>query len=428
MNGFEGGFTNYLSLRADLLQRAAAVRARFDAYDREFKKLDAGLASLKQARSFTDFSSAINSMASSEFSSAPAAMAAAAVQRLGASEELALRSLLNATNPATWAFIKKAGTPNLVPEIAMPAERSMFEQWNSDPAITANHQRYRFCMDAAKTRSVEWITAGALDGSLGWKQIKAWEVSPDAAHAAFEDHDYGNFNGQWKLSATQPVYRLEQLPNLRETSALAAAELGKVWPGGDTYARPLLQALDAVRDSGEGSPVFRAYLFCELVKLMEFQPDEWGLSFCPSARTQAAQIHSLVGGEIASGDWFVPAKIAAWSDKLDRFFAAPKTISFVKEASGNLALAQAVVRDGLHYVGFAGLDGKPVITAAQRPADVWGYDAATGKPVLVSTSAMPLSPLFALTSPRADYLARAGVDPNSPSFGNSLLPLFRPKN
>jgi hypothetical protein len=41
---------------------------------------------------------------------------------------------------------------------------------------------------------------------------------------------------------------------------------------------------------------------------------------------------------------------------------------------------------------------------------------------------MPLSPLFALTVPRADYLANAGIDPNAPSFAGGLLPLFRIKN
>jgi hypothetical protein len=423
----EAGFTNHVALRSDLLVRAVAVQARFDAYQHELKKLNDGLASLKQARTFVDFSSAISSMASSEFSSAPAATAANAVQSLGTSEEMILRSLLNATNPATWAFINKAKSPNLIPQIAMPVERSLFQQLEADPAVNASHQRYRFSLDPDGTKSVEWITAGALDSSPGWKQIKAWTVTPDATSATFSDHDYGYFSGQWRLSPTQMIYRLDQSPDL-DTSAFGAAELGKVWPGEDTYHRPLLEALDAVKDSDAGSPIFRAYLLCRLVELVEFQPDEWGLTFCPSARADTARIHNLVGGKIASGDWFVPSKADAWNAKLEQFFSAAKSVSYAKQAAGNLALAQAAARDGLHYAGFVGLDGKPVLAGAQTPAEVWGYDAANQEPALMSGSAMPLSPLFTLPVPRADYFAKAGVDPNAPSFANELLPLFRGKN
>jgi hypothetical protein len=424
----EAGFTNHFALRSDLIERAAAVQARSEAYEKELKKLDSGMFSLKQARAFADFSTAINSMASSEFSSAPAAAAATAVQSLGASEETVLRSLLNATNPATWAFIKKGGAPTLIPQIAMPVERSLFQQLEADPATGTNHQRYRFWLDPNGTRRVEWITAGALDSSPGWKQIQAWTVSPDATSAAFTDHDYGYFNGQWRLSRTQPIYRLDQTSDLKDTAALSTAELGKVWAGGDTYARPLLQALDAVKDSEAGSPIFRAYLFCQLVDLMKFQPDEWGLSFCPSAPADAARIRDITGGKIASGDWFVPVKTNAWNARLQQFFAGRKSVSYLKQAAGNLTLAQAAARDGLRYAGFVGLAGNPVVTAGGASGQLFGYAGAGREPAQVSGSGMPLSPLFTLTVPRANYLADAGVDPNAPTFATGLLPLFRGKN
>jgi hypothetical protein len=428
IDSYEADFTNHIAMRNDLLQRAAAVQARFAAYQRELKKLDGGMASLKQARSFGDFSTAISSMASSEFSSAPRVVAAHAVQSLGISEELVLRPLLNATNPATWSFIKKGKPPTLIPEIAMPAERSAFQQLSSDPALNANHQRYSFWLNPEKTKGVEWITVGVLDSSLGWKKISAWTVAYDAANVTFTDHDYGYFNGQWKLSASQPVYKFDHLPSLNEAAPFAAAELGKIWTGAETYNRPLLQALDAVRDSTEGSPICRAYLICHLVKMMELQPDDWGLAFCPAARADAEQIRKIVGGDIASGDWFVPAKTNAWNARLDDFFAGAKSLSYLKQATGNLGLAQAAARDGLQYVGYADLDGKPVIKSDRTPTEVWGIDSTTQKPVLVRDSAMPLSPLFALPLPRAEYLAKAGVVATSPTFANALLPLFRVKN
>ena len=425
VNAYEGDFTNAIALRSDLLQRASAAQARFAAYRREMKKLDDGIAALKQARTFADFSNAINSMASTEFSSAPAAVAANQIQSLGASEEFVLRSLLNATNPATWAFIKKGKAPKLMPEEMMPVERTLLQQLDDDPALSGDHQHYRFWLEGDKSNSVEWITAGALDGSLGWKKISAWTVDANATNAVFSDHDYGFFSGQWKLSPRESVSRLEQLPKPTAATPFPAADLGNVRSGGGSHGRPMLQAIDLMKNSSGGSPICRAYLLRRLVKIMEFQPDDWGFTFCPSLRADAARIQQIVGGEIDSGDWFVPAKINAWSDKLEKVFAAEKNASYQKEAAANLTLAQAVARDGLQFVGFADLDGKPVFTAAQTPPEAWGYDAATRKPALVRDAAMPLSPLFALPISRAEYLARAGVDPAATTAANALLPLFR---
>jgi hypothetical protein len=187
----------------------------------------------------------------------------------------------------------------------------------------------------------------------------------------------------------------------------------------------LLDVLDAIKDSREGSPIFRAQLFCSLVEIMEFQPDAWGLSFCPAARADSKTIQSIAGGTISSGDWLVPAKVAAWAAKLDQFFTSEKSVSYAKQAAANLALAQAAAKDGLHYIGFVGLDGKPILTG-DAPAEIWGYDPASKQPVRYVSSAMPLSPLFALPVSTTDYLTKAGVSLDAPSFANALPPLFRP--
>jgi hypothetical protein len=425
INDCEAGFTNHVSLRSDLLQRATAVRAKFAAYDRELKKVGEGMGALTKAHASTEFAAAISLIASSEFSGAPAVTAAASIQSLGASDEAALRSLLGATNAGTWAFIKKGRPASLVPEIAMPAERAFFERLNADPAVSASHRHYRLWLDHENTKNEEWITAGSLERSQGWKRIKAWTPWPSANNAIFADREYGYFDGQWKLSATEPIFRLEALREPEETSAFASVGLAKVWSGGSTYGKPALEVLDALKDSRDGSPVFRAYLFCSLVEVMEFQPDAWGLSFCPSARADAAKIRSIVDGQIAAGDWFVSSKAKVWSEKLDQFFATEKSLSYAKQAAANLALSQAAAKDGLHYVGFLGLDGKPCLVETPPPVEVWGYDVGSKQPSLISTSIMPLSPLFALPAPRADYLAKADVNSNAASSANALPPLFR---
>jgi hypothetical protein len=420
----EEGFKKQMNLRSDLVQRAAAVRAKFAAYDRELRKINDGIEALKKAATFADYSSAISRMASSEFSSAPVVIDASSVQSIGASEETALRALLNATNAAKWAFINKKKNAAFIPEIAMPVERGFFQRLNSDPAVNANHQHYRLWLDSDNTKSEDWITAGFLDTSEGWKKIPAWTISTNATSAIFDDHEYGNFAGQLRLSPTQPVNRLETISEPNGTAAFDAVGLGRVYTSGSSYGGSLLEVLDAIKNSDDGSPVFRAQLYCSLVEIMEFQPDDWGLSFCPAARADYQKIHSIVGGPISSGDWLVPSKVGAWAAKLDQFFTASKSVSYAKQAAANLALAQAAAKDGLHYVGFIGLDGKPVLNG-DAPTEVWGYDPSSKKPVRYVSSAMPLSPLFALPISTSDYLTKAGVSLDAPSFANALPPLFR---
>ena len=431
----ESGFTNHLNLRSDLLQRAATVRAKFAAYDRELKKLDEGMAAIRKSRTAKEFSEGINLIVSSEFSASPAATAASLVQSLNANDETTLRILLGATNASTWAFIGKTHPARLVPEVVMPAERQIFQQLNNDPAVSAIHQRYRLWLDQEGKNSIEWITAGSFEASTGWKQIKAWTPSASATSATFEDRDYGYFDGQYKLSPTQPVYRVEQLDNRDETASFNSVGLEKVLAGGDSYAKPLLEVLDSIKDSHEGSPLFRAYLFLRLMDLMNLQPDAWGLTFCPAARTHEAQIRNIVGEQFSSGDWFVPAKVNAYSPKLEQFFSSTKSVSYAKQAVGLLTLARAVSKSSFQYVGFVGLDGKPNFVDNSISGEVFGYSAARKQPVLLAAKieagqplkeqAMPLSPLFALDSPCKEYLTKAGVNPSDASFRGALPLLFQ---
>jgi hypothetical protein len=415
----ESGFTNHLNLRSDLLQRAATVRAKFTVYDGELKKLDEGTAAVRKARTVKEFSEGINVIASSEFSVSPAVVAALQVQSLNATDETVLRSLLGSTNAGTWAFIGKARTTHLIPEVVMPGERIIIQQLNSDPAVSAIHQRYRLSLDPEGKNLVEWITTSSFEASTGWKKITAWTPSASATSATFDEREYGYFDGQYKLSPTQPLYRVEQLDHRDETASFSSVVLEKVLTGGDS----------------EGSPLFRAYLFLRLMDLMKLQPDAWGLSFCPAARTHEATIRSIVGEQFSSGDWFVPAKINALSDKLGQFFTSSKPISYARQADGLLALARAASKSGLQYAGFVGLDGKPNFIDDSISGEVFGYSAARKLPVLLAATiatghqlrepALPLSPIFALTVSCQEFLTKAGVNPGDISFQGALPPLFQ---
>jgi hypothetical protein len=81
------------------------------------------------------------------------------------------------------------------------------------------------------------------------------------------------------------------------------------------------------------------------------------------------------------------------------------------------------------------MDGKPVLIDGSSPGEVWGYVADQKEPCLLMSadgpsgallkSAVPLSPLFTLATPRSQMLVNAGINPDTPAFVGVLPPLFR---
>jgi hypothetical protein len=432
--GYES-FTNHLKIRSDLLQQSAMVQAKFAAYNRELNKIDSGLTALHKANTIAEYSDALTLIASSEFSSSPEAKAASSLQVLNPNDETALRILLDTTNALTWALIKKVALPHFIPEGVMPAEQKILSELNHDPAVSGKHQRIRLWLDNDGSRSVEWITAGPLAIISGWTTIKAYapHESPDAA--VFIAREYGSFDGTYKLSPTQPVYRVQQLGDLDEAASFYSVGLETLLaPGAKNYNASLLGVLDRVKDSREGSPIFRAYLFLRLVDLMEHQPDSWGLTFSPALQTHRARIQNLTGERLSSGDWFVTSKINDCAEKLERFFSSIKSISYSRQATGLLALNSEVSKCGLRYAGFVTLDGKAAFFDESASGEIWGYTTKGKKPaflgvkngsvVTLTNEAMPFSPLFALPISRKQLLANAQVNPDEPSFAGMLPPLF----
>lgn len=429
----EQGFTNHVNLRNDLLQRSVSVGAKFKAYQRELNKIDDGTSALPKAQTLKEFSDAIGLIASSEFSTEPLVLAAADIKSLNATEELTLRILLGATNAGTWAFVAKGGDTRFYPEAVMPAERAIFEELDNEPAISANHERFCFWLSADGSKSEDWITVGLPERTIGWKKIKAWVLSPAATTVAFADREYGFFDGQYKLSPAEPVYRLELLGILKETASYYSVGLEKVRAGAEAYAKPLLEVLDSIKDSTDGSCVFRAYLLLRLIDLMNLQPEAWGLSFCPTVRAHATEIRRIVGGQISCGDWFLPAKVQSCAQPLNQFFASTRAISYTRQASGLLALARTAYTNGLHYAGFVDAERKPHLLNGPQSRELFGY--ARKQPVSLGAGidtqrplppgVMPLSPLFALPTPIQELLAKAAVNDAEPSFQGLLPNLFQ---
>jgi hypothetical protein len=426
INSCESSYTNLVELRADLLQRAAALQSRHAAFASEFNKIIDGLAGLRAARTIDQFSAATKLLASSEFSSSPPVKSAAAIRTMDTSPETTLRLLLGMTNESTWAYLQKTSAPRFVPEIVMPAEKTILNSLNADPAVSGVHAHYRLWLDAQGSRTLEWITSGLLEETEGWTKIIAWSPYVGAATASFTEQRYGYFNHQYKLSPTQDVYRAEMAGTLDETASFDNIGLDAVRVG-NNYQKPILEVLDALKDSKAGSPLFRAYLFLRLTDVMNLQPNAWGLSFCPAVRVHAAQLRATVGNNLQTGDWFITDKARKYNAPLAQLFSNFAKISYVKQASGLFALSEAMSNAGLTYAGYVGLDGHPSTFDEHSSHDLWALSGDNGQPRPVAAAASPilLLPVFSLGQAPNQILSNAAVTATDPCFAGVLPPLFR---
>jgi hypothetical protein len=303
----------------------------------------------------------------------------------------------------------------------------------NDPAVNGNHQRLRLWLDADGTQFKEWITAGELTDTVGWATIKAYEPYTSPNRCRFLDTEYGYFDNAYKLSPTEPIFRVQRLPKPQETESYRALGL-QSFGAGSSYSKSLLGVLDSVRASHEGSPVFRAYLFLRLVEVMELQPDSWGLSFAPSIQVHRAKVRQLTGDSLNSGDWFVTGKISALSKQLDEFFGSTCGLSYAKQAAALLALERQAAAAGLKYAGYTGLDGQPNTIGNLGDGELWGYVAKnkqpallglkTGSKVSLREASVPLSPVFMLGGRCEEMLASAGVTAGALEFSGTLPVLF----
>ena len=217
-----------------------------------------------------------------------------------------LRGLLGATNASTWAFVEKTHpTPGFIPEVVMPAEGQILAQLDNDPAVSGHlSESYRLHADPDSTGGTEWITTGPFETTEGSltknfitgvvnerttesKQIMAWVRTDASKSANFQQYDYTYFNNHLLIAGIPAVASLEKLDDPKETAAFSTVGLDGIRSGADAYQKPLLPVLDAIKDSRDGSPIFRAYLFLRVMDLMKLQPDAWGLLFCPAARKGA---------------------------------------------------------------------------------------------------------------------------------------------
>lgn len=121
-------------------------------------------------------------------------------------------------------------------------------------------------------------------------------------------------------------------------------------PVSGRITEPLLNTLDRMRAAKGVSPLLKAYLQQEILKVAESRPAEWGVLFSPSARADAVTLQHVTQGAVAMHDWMNPER---WADRLpalQRHYAQPQS-AYYTEALAWLRVFQRLAKPGFVYIG-----------------------------------------------------------------------------
>jgi hypothetical protein len=240
----------------------------------------------------------------------------------------------------------------------------------------------------------------------------------------------------WYQEAEYRVTRLLGSGNFRDGSAIANGvrlpegeflEKFKKQLGYDSTSgqigRPILYALDELfRGHHNLDPVFKAWVFAELVRMGMNRPEEWGLLAAPAVLKDWERLQLIYGGVPVFMDWLDPVRYEQLRSRADVFFKKQSVPSYMRQASFHNQLVNLLGRNQWGYWGYVGLSG--VVFPVSKDADsspesryLWGmnrdkqwvslYEKTDGAWKVLDV-AMPLTPLFHFAGDLAEYTKEAG--------------------
>lgn len=417
---------------ADLLAEFRSLQQRAQTCAAELEKWEQVQSVWRNPSSLEAYLDSLKIFQRSEFADPAWARAAGEVSALNISESALLAALLLPNQPEAWAAFQADPALRLQPDEVMPAERIKFRELRDDDHIH-NVRAFQRTLVAAPAQDPDRVRKVFLRGD--WENTRS-ALKRGMIYDPKDSPEALVFRRQEFISNVQ----FEELGRIAESSAFELAGLKQLFDSsGANYGGALLNILDQINREEKSSPLFRAWLALRLLELLELRPVSWGAAWSSAVIADWQRLRELGVGDLRSGDWLVPTRQREWEGRLEEYFKATRSVSYVAQARFLHALACRASEAGFALVGHVASDGKPPLGAAPPDGlELWGWAAnprvpsllfryhSTEKRFAAVSAPLPFSPLLIFRGDRRQLptKVRESLGTRASDAGAYLPPLF----
>jgi hypothetical protein len=423
-----------LKLRPDSLTRLQNLVQRHKHYSQQTESLYSQDINLRFADKLSDYQSALDGLAGSEFTRDPRVMAARAIKARVLPATVLTQVLLCGQNTNLWNQIKDGKMPDFQPVSIMPTESKLHKALKDTESVATAVHKYQFTL-ASKEKQLGFFSEQLpARPESGWAKYNGLVLKDGfQSFPEFQKIELGFFGNTWKLPDNS-TFSHTYLGQATEPVLFFKTQLHKgIGDPGSPPRMQLIKVLDLIREDRSTSSLFRAWLYLRIVEMMEVQPEGWGLPFAPLIQRHKRDLVAANATMLKGGDWYVEGLNKKLGPDLEVVLSAQKEASYFRQAESLARLFHGVVAGGFEFVGHIGLDGSAYASRGAQD-ELWGWDIA-GKPALIyrrvnlswvpiSKTFVPFTPLYSLKSTRSNLLENAGVNPKDPLFDGRLPALF----
>ena len=388
------------------LERAKAALAKAGRSSKSLGDAVAAREQLKSAKDLPGYLAAISALAASG-SEAPDARAAARI----ASSSDALSRLPEGILTSDAAQMAKGLAALGEGKRFIPAEPTAIETGKASTLARIS----KFADVWRATKTTFYADGTTLDARIYLKNKPVTENLPlnGGAEVRTEGEQFGPSGTVEKLLVVMRKFD-GRTPNGARLDAIAPAPEAGLIPDiarlydtdRGTFTLAPIEMLDRLLAS-DASPLFKAWVHQEILRIAEERPEAWGFAFSPEAKRDGLRLKGLLPVPVDHLAWLTPDKFSRLNGQLSSFYAE-KRVPYRPAAEARLALVRGVMKSGAVFVGQTDLEGRPAEGAAlgepgtrlfglnaEGTPSVLGEVDAAGAYVAVKPAA-PLSPLLRL--------------------------------
>jgi len=361
-----------------LKERVATLGVELTAVGEVLRKCD-------EADQLPAYLAALREIRETSFFSAAQKLALGDLLAAADSEERVLRDILMPGELLKWKTLSgRTIASDGYPDDISPDEEGAYLALRDDQSLSEVYL-YRIT-EAGKTRTV-YSRGSTLETedltTPGSPNSATWEMRGSEVY----DPDGGSLNA---VSFTERRYRYERGSNFTMGSLPIGGALspesayfntlgvpGYVREDFSAFSRPGLELAEKILQAPDTvSPLFRAYLFLGVGRLMSSRPEKWLVDYCQFGE-DLETIRSIAGAAMTGADWCSSEKNAAVAAKLATFFAERKDPDYLDRAKAVYGFHARLFTGGIAFSGHLDHEGR---VKTPRPVDVaatlWGFDPA----------------------------------------------------